>query len=224
MPTAPGIPYLSDLASPQCREWLLRPDRNSVSLTGTAHTVAAYRRLPHGWRTTPPDRWPDHYMWQQFLAQPWVRAATAARVTAVQFPSHLDDRAGLPPERRRAELMAWRDQLATGEGRARFEAAVQHAVMAQATAEHLRREGLEEPDQRQSLGRTPSCACRAPSRAGKPRVPPGVRLEDAESRLAVAEASLLAVGATRTWRLRGRLLRLAPLRALARATGRGQAR
>ena len=39
-------PYLSDLASPQCRDWLLRPDRNSVSLTGTAHTVAAYRRLP----------------------------------------------------------------------------------------------------------------------------------------------------------------------------------
>ena len=50
------------------------------------------------------------------------------------------------------------------------------------------------------------------------------RHEDAESRLAVAEASLLAIGATRTWRLRGRLLALAPLRALARATGRGQAR
>ena len=201
-------PYLSDLASPQCREWLLRPDRNSVSLTGTAHTVAAYRRLPHGWRTTPPGRWPDHYMWQQFLAQPWVRAATAARVTAVQFPSHRDDREDLPPEGRRAELMAARDLLASKEGRDRFEAAVQHAVMAQATAEHLRREGLEE------------ALLSAESR----RESAESRRDTAESRLAVAEASLLAVGDTRTWKLRGRLLRLAPLRALARATGRGQAR
>ena len=26
----------------------------SIGLTGTAHTLEAYRRLPHGWRTTPP--------------------------------------------------------------------------------------------------------------------------------------------------------------------------
>ena len=222
-------PYLADLASPQCRDWLLRPDRNSVSLTGTAHTVAAYRRLPHGWRTTPPDRWPDHYMWQQFLAQPWVRAATAARVTAVQFPSHLDDRASLPPERRRAELIAWRERLATGEGRARFEASVQHAVMAQATAEHLKREGLAEAlvsaESRREKAelRLQSIELRLQSIESL-RETAESRLENAESRLAVAEASLLAVGATRTWRLRGRLLALAPLRALARATGRGQAR
>jgi hypothetical protein len=81
--------YFADLASPACRAWILRPDRNVVSLTGTAHTVAAYRRLPYGWRTTPPGRWADHYMWQQFLAEPWVRATTATRVTAIQFPSHL---------------------------------------------------------------------------------------------------------------------------------------
>ena len=92
-------PYLSDLSSPRCREWHLRPARNSVSLTGTAHTVAAYRRLPHGWRTTPAGVWPDHHMWQQFLSAEWVRAVTAPRITAVQFPSHVDGRAGWPPER-----------------------------------------------------------------------------------------------------------------------------
>lgn len=215
-------PYLSDLASPQCRDWLLRPDRNSVSLTGTAHTVAAYRRLPHGWRTTPPGRWPDHYMWQQFLAQPWVRAATAARVTAVQFPSHLDGRASLPPEGRRAELIAWRDLLASDQGRARFEASVQYAVMAQATAEHVLREGVEEA-LISTESRRESTETRLEN-AESLRETAESRLEDAESRLAVAEASLRAIGATRTWRLRGRLLGLAPLRALARATGRGQAR
>jgi hypothetical protein len=215
-------PYLSDLASPQCREWLLRPDRNSVSLTGTAHTAAAYRRLPHGWRTTPSGRWPDHYMWQQFLGEKWVRAATAARVTAVQFPSHLDDRESLPPESRRAELIAWREQLASDEGRARFEASVQHAVMAQATAEHLRREKSEEALV-STESRRESAELRLQS-AESLRETAESRLLNAESRLAVAEASLLAIGATRTWRLRGRLLALAPLRALARATGRGQAR
>jgi membrane-bound lytic murein transglycosylase B len=154
-------------------------------------------------------------MWQQFLAQPWLRAATAPRVTALQFPSHRDDRESLPPERRRAELIAWRELLATDEGRARFEASVQQAVMAQATAEHLRREGLDE-----ALVSAESRRESAESR----RESAESRRDTAESRLAVAEASLLAVGATRTWRLRGRLLRLAPLRALARATGRGQAR
>jgi hypothetical protein len=215
-------PYLSDLASPQCRDWLMRPDRNSVSLTGTAHTVAAYRRLPHGWRTTPPGRWPDHYMWQQFLAEPWVRAATAARVTAVQFPSHRDGRASLPPERRRAELIAWRERLASDEGRAGFEASVQRAVMAQATAEQLRREKSEEALV-SAESRRESAELRLES-AEERLESAGSRLRNAESRLAVAEESLLAVGATRTWRLRGRLLGLAPLRALARATGRGQAR
>jgi hypothetical protein len=146
-------------------------------------------------------------MWQQFLAQPWVRAVTAARVTAVQFPSHRDDRADLTPEQRRAELIAWRDRLASDQGRARFEASVQHAVMARATGEHLRREGLEE----------------ALESAESRRASAESRRDSAESRLAVAEASLLAVGATRSWRLRARLLRIPALRALARATSRGQA-
>ncbi|HET7509907.1 MAG TPA: glycosyltransferase family A protein [Solirubrobacterales bacterium] len=133
----------ADLSSPACRAWVLRPDRNVVSLTGTAHTVAAYRRLPHGWRTTPPERWPDHYMWQQFLTEPWVRAATAPRVTALQFPSYLGGRDEWPHERRRAELEKWRATLATAKGRALLEATIGRAVRTQATAEWLRREELE---------------------------------------------------------------------------------
>jgi hypothetical protein len=132
-------------------------------------------------------------MWQQFLAQPWVRGVTATRVTALQFPSHIDGRAGLPPGERRAELEAWRGALATEEGRARFERSAQRALIAQASGQYLLREELEEA------------------------------LASAESRLAAAEASLLAVGSTRTWRLRGLLWRISPLRALARATARDQA-
>jgi hypothetical protein len=190
-------PYLADLSSPAFRTWLLRPGNNAVSLTGTAHTVAAYERLPHGWRTTPPGNWADHYMWQQFLAEPWVRAVTATRVTALQFPSHLEGRGEWRPERRRAELEAWRTTLAGGEGRNRFEAAVRRAVMDQATEQWALREHFE-------------VALAASEEEG-------VRLkahgDDLAGRIADMES-------TRTWRLRGALRRFGPLRALARASRR----
>jgi hypothetical protein len=175
----------ADLSSPACRNWVRRPGSNVVSLTGTAHTVTAYRRLPHGWRTTPPGHWPDHYMWQQFLAQPWVRPATAPRVTALQFPSHLGGREGWPPAQRRAELERWRASLVRPEGRVLLEKAIGAAVREQATAEWMRRDELE------------------------------VELKEltALRAAAVAEAVDLAahlreIEATRTWRLRSRLRRI----------------
>jgi len=181
----------ADLASPACRAWVLRPGSNVVSLTGTAHTVAAYHRLPHGWRTTPAGRWPDHYMWQQFLAEPWVRAVTAPRVTALQFPSHLGGREDWSPARRRDELERWHATLSTPEGRALLEATVGRAVRTQATSEWLRRDELE-AELRQ------------------------LRELRAE---AVAEATdlaahLRALESTRTWRLRSHLHRIPLLRTL----------
>ena len=104
---------------------------------------AAYRRLPHGWRTTPPGHWADHYMWQQFLSEPWVRAVTATRVTAVQFPSHVDGREQWTAAARRAELETWRASLATEEGRTRFGRAARRAATTRSTAEWLRRNQLE---------------------------------------------------------------------------------
>jgi hypothetical protein len=172
----------ADLSAPACRAWILRPGSNVVSLTGTAHTVAAYRRLPHGWRTTPAGHWPDHYMWQQFLAEPWVRAATAPRVTALQFPSHLGGREDWPPERRRAELEEWRATLAGAEGRAQLEATIGRAVRTQATAEWLQRGELE-----------------AELRELRP-----LRAEAVAEAVDLA-ARLRAVETTRTWRLRSRV-------------------
>ncbi|HET8815475.1 MAG TPA: glycosyltransferase family A protein [Solirubrobacterales bacterium] len=177
------FPIFANLASPACRAWVLHPDRNVVSLTGTAHTVAAYRRLPHGWRTTPAGRWPDHYMWQQFLAEPWVRAATAPRVTALQFPSHLG-RGDWPPEQRRAELESWSAKLAAPEGRAALEATIGRAVRDRAMAEWLRREELE-VELRELAERRAEAAAEAGELAA--------RLREIES--------------TRTWRLRRRVRR-----------------
>ena len=124
-------------------------------------------------------------MWQQFLAEPWVRAATAPRVTALQFPSHLGGREDWPPERRRAELERWRATLATSEGRAQLEATIGRAVRTQATAEWLRRDELDvELRELREL------------RA------------EAVAEAAHLAAHLRAVESTRTWRLRSRLRRI----------------
>jgi hypothetical protein len=208
-------PYLADLSVPRFREWELRPGRNAVSLSGAAHTVAAYRRLPYGWRTTPPGHWTDHYMWQQFLAEPWVRAVTATRVTVVQFPSHESGRAERSGAERRAELEEWRDRLSTEEGRARFEEAALRYTLAEAAAEHVMRDEAEEAlaDAEARRGSSEARVVKAET-----------RLEIVEARAADVEARLHAVESSRRWRLRARLLRLAPLRALARATGRDRGR
>lgn len=196
--------YFAALGSPTCRAWVLRPDRNVVSLTGTAHTVAAYRRLPYGWRTTPPGYWPDHYMWQQFLAEPSVRAVTATRVTALQFPSHLDGRDSWGPRARRAELERWRASLATHEGRVHFDEAVYRAVMVQSTGEFIRRDELDEALVSSEAARTQAEGARAHSVA----------------HATALTAKLADIEATRTWRLRCYLRRLSPLRTIARATAR----
>ena len=46
----------TDLADPACVEWHLHPGHNTVSLTGAAHTVELYRRLPAGWQAPPAGR------------------------------------------------------------------------------------------------------------------------------------------------------------------------
>ena len=58
----------------------------SVGLTGVAHTLEAYRRLPFGWRTTPAGMPTDHHMWRQWLDLPGLRASMGERLTYLNFP------------------------------------------------------------------------------------------------------------------------------------------
>jgi hypothetical protein len=111
------FPYFSDLGSPEHRAWLAHPQRNSVSVTGTAHTVAAYRRLAVGWEPPPPGRWTDHLLWQKLLALPGLRAVTSAHVTALQFPTHLEGRDVWSPAQRRDELQRWWERMDDQAGR-----------------------------------------------------------------------------------------------------------
>jgi glycosyltransferase involved in cell wall biosynthesis len=94
-----------DLENPGFYPLLLNERWNRVVLTGAAHTLAAYRRLPYGWRPAPPDVWSDLHMWRQFLELPGLRARTGTRITALHFADQ--DRKELSMDERVAELELW---------------------------------------------------------------------------------------------------------------------
>jgi glycosyltransferase involved in cell wall biosynthesis len=77
----------------------------SVGLTGVAHTLEAYHRLPYGWRTTPPGMPTDHHMWRQWLDLLGLRAVTGERLTYLNFPDPFWKE--LPEEERAAALAGW---------------------------------------------------------------------------------------------------------------------
>lgn len=141
------VPYFSDLSSAEHRDWLTHPQRNSVSVTGTAHTVAAYRRLDVGWEPPPPGRWTDHVMWQKLLALPGLRAVTSTQVTALQFPTHLEGRDQWSPAQRRDELQRWWERINDEAGRAELEDIVRTGLNHQGSVLQLaldtRVDGLE---------------------------------------------------------------------------------
>ena len=109
----------ADLQNPAFRRRMLTEFFNRFDLTFAGHTLQAYRRLPHGWRTTPPEfPWTDLYMWRQFLAEPWCRARSAMVPTGINTWTHL--RPHLSDRERADDLAYWRAQAATPEFRERL--------------------------------------------------------------------------------------------------------
>src|SRR6266700_639895 len=97
----------ADLQNSAFRSRMLNELFNRFDLTFAGHTMAAYHRLPHGWRTTPPEfPWTDLYMWRQFLAEPWCRARSAMVPTGINTWTHLRPRATLCPRIRRLRARA----------------------------------------------------------------------------------------------------------------------
>jgi hypothetical protein len=94
-----------DLARPEFHALLLRGGWNAIVLTGAAHTLDAYRRLPHGWRPAPAGTWTDLYMWQQFLRLPGFHGRTSDCLTHLHFPDNR--RRGFSDTERVSELESW---------------------------------------------------------------------------------------------------------------------
>ena len=105
-----------NLENPAFRARMLETLFNCFDLTFAGHTLAAYRHLRHGWRTTPADfPWTDLYMWRQFLAEPWCRARSAMVPTGINTWTHR--RPHLSDAERAADLATWRARAARPEFR-----------------------------------------------------------------------------------------------------------
>jgi hypothetical protein len=112
---------------------------NRVPLSAGAHTVAMYRRLPHGWRTTPAGIPTDLYMRQQFLAEDLCRTAAAMTPTVLNFPSSA--RRDWTAARRVAELKGWTERIAAPDWQSRASAELLEMVVEAESSEWARQHG-----------------------------------------------------------------------------------
>jgi GalNAc5-diNAcBac-PP-undecaprenol beta-1,3-glucosyltransferase len=117
-------PTATDISLPYYRGLMLSAARrvNRIPLSSGAHTMEMYRRLPHGWRTTPKEYATDLYMWQQFLSIPECRAASARRPTVLQFPSPA--RRDWSLQERLDEMVRWSEKTTDPQWRCDFIAEV----------------------------------------------------------------------------------------------------
>jgi GalNAc5-diNAcBac-PP-undecaprenol beta-1,3-glucosyltransferase len=199
-----------DLALPGFGPLLQRGDWNAISLTGTAHTLDAYRRLPHGWRPAPLGIWTDLYMWQEFLGLEGFRGRTGSRATHLHFPESV--RTAMSQAERVDELERWWRRIHD----AGFE-----AELASLVAETTRQTAIDRELRVQQL-QTEVSAQAALASGLEERLSAAEldarslqqKLGGALAALSRAEAALAAVESTRTWRLRGLLRKVRPLRAL----------
>jgi len=161
-----------------------------VGLSGTAHTMAAYRRLPHGWRSTPPGRFTDHYMYEQFLSDPACTVSSLGALTALRFPDSV--RREMSTAERRDELAHWSARIADPAGCA--------DVVAEAMGA-LYRSGVEHVE----LARSASALAAELEAAAEVL---RNELDEVRAELAAAGEARRAIEATATWRARAAVLRL----------------
>lgn len=95
-----------DVSQRRWRDSIYPPvSRNVVSLTGVMHTLESYRRLPFGWRASPPGMRTDQYMWQQYFALPGFMGVTGSRATTVKLAGVL--RGDQSQAQRQVEIERW---------------------------------------------------------------------------------------------------------------------
>jgi glycosyltransferase involved in cell wall biosynthesis len=89
-----------------------------VGMSTVGHSLASYRRLPFGWRTTPAGVKTDRYMWRQFLADGQCTGRSAPWPTVLYF--NRGDHPGWPSAARGEELERWNRRLPDVEAQAHF--------------------------------------------------------------------------------------------------------
>lgn len=212
--------YLGHLAVEGVRE-RMQQLWNFIPLSCAAHTMALYRRLPCGWRTSPPDVWTDLYMFRQILAAPDCRAVSSSRLTALHFAS--PPRRDWTMEQRIDELTVWSERLADRDRvRVLYEQVIDDAMRSFAARElgaiHAE-DACRDAQARATALEIEVAAVREMLASAEAR---GDRLAE-QSRASDDEVARMR--RTITWRMRGWLLRRRWLAAtLRRLTRRGPAR
>lgn len=229
------VPLVCDLALDGFVERMLGGG-NWIPFSAAAHTLAAYRRLPAGWETTPDGIWTDLYMWQKFLRLPGVRLASSTRPTVLCFPSpkrldrssaervaELDSWAKRVSDARELTLVVDQVQLELARSRARLELHALAAADGIAAAAGERERIVAERDaaaaERDAGAAERDVAVTERHAAAAERDAAAAERDAAVAERDAARASLEAVTGTFTWRLRERLLasRLGRRAATARA-------
>ena len=223
-----------DLALPWYRQTILA-GTNFVPLSCAAHTLELYRRLPHGWRTRPEGVWSDLYMWQQILSMDGVRAVSGTRPTVVHLPSSL--RKGWSALRRLEELDAWVARIDRPDHRPEILAALLGAAVREraeawqafqdhrAAAEDLRGQVSALEGRLLELGeaRARQIGGLLRDREEERRSLEG-RLDTAALALEARAREVAEIRATRTWRLRARILDSPLLGSVVRWAARARSR
>jgi hypothetical protein len=192
---------------------LFEAGENRLPLSHAGHTMALYRRLPEGWRTTPDGIPTDLYMWQQVLTAPGgCRVAGGARPTVIHLPS--PERVGWSTEERAEELDRYAARLSDPGFAAELAERVAVATAADAAELETAYAKLENE------------ARAAHAAAGE--LDERLRASEAE-KIALDELAsglgeeLQVISSSATWRLRARLLAIPGLAGLVRAAARALA-
>jgi glycosyltransferase involved in cell wall biosynthesis len=122
----PAFEHTLDINDPVDRGRVLHVPR-LIPLSFAGHTLDMYRRLPHGWRRTPTDKYTDRYMWEQFLTHPACRTATSTWPTILYFKR--GKHPGWATEKRLEELKRWHSKIGDPSWVAEFEERVRDAAI-----------------------------------------------------------------------------------------------
>ena len=110
LPEGELLYFPMDLRHPGFRQLIVR-GKNGITFSSAAHTLEFYRRLPHGWQTTPSGKSTDLHMFQQILSVPNVRGVSSHYPTVLTFPS--SPRKSWPLNKRTEELSSWQTKIQT---------------------------------------------------------------------------------------------------------------
>jgi len=196
--------WAADLGDPKWHEYhLTDPPRNRTSLTGTAHTAEAYRRLESGWVVPEPGMWADLTLWRQFFRLPGLRAATLPDVTTLQFPANITPR---DPEAAAGHRAPWVALLANEDAHERLQEIAVVATHRQLMGLELRKTRLAGRSRTPEIARK---ALREETREAK------ARAKQLDSKVARLQRELDSTRGSLSWRV------TAPLRAARRSISRG---